>query len=233
MIRYSVLLIVFVFANPLLGQTVHEREKANEDLNGLQRYLPKIQHALQAGDARGSFTLIQELSTAVAAINLRLYRAENQLKEFERLSSARGDSDTRLLVSIAQLALDTKDDDKANLYARRALDNMRNARGDDLGAAIFYANHVLGFIALHAGDVASARHYLLESAKTPGSILLNKRGPNTALARELLLRGEQETVMQYLDLCKKWSNRPLIENWQATIRGGAVPDFGYNLQLRP
>ena len=92
---------------------------------------------------------------------------------------------------------------------------------------MYYGNHVLGMLALKRGDVNSAKRYLIESAKTPGSWALNGiRPPNIALAYELLALGEREAVYEYLDLCKVFSKKDaMIESWKAAIRAGSIPDF--------
>ena len=51
------------------------------------------------------------------------------------------------------------------------------------------------------------------------------------LAKELLEKGERETVIAYLQACAKfWKmGRDEVQNWIATIKGGGTPDFGGNL----
>jgi hypothetical protein len=63
---------------------------------------------------------------------------------------------------------------------------------------------VLGLVALRQGSVANAKQYLLESGKTTGSPQLDSFGPDFTLAKELLQKGERETVLEYLSLCRKF-----------------------------
>jgi hypothetical protein len=92
---------------------------------------------------------------------------------------------------------------------------------------VYYGNHVLGMLALKRGDIAGAKHYLIESAKTPGSWRLNGAWPpDPSLARELLTLGEREAVCEYLDLCKVFTNQDaMIERWKEAIRAGSIPSF--------
>ena len=52
-------------------------------------------------------------------------------------------------------------------------------------------------------------------------------GPNWDLAQELLAKGEHETVLAYIDLCRKFwqSDRGRLDTWAATIRNGGSPNF--------
>src|ERR1700719_3714085 len=75
-----------------------------------------------------------------------------------------------------------------------------------------------------------ADRYLLASGKTPGSPQLDSFGPNMTLAKELLAKGESDSVLQYLDLCKNFweGERQQLDDWRDAIRGGKTPDFGAN-----
>jgi hypothetical protein len=57
---------------------------------------------------------------------------------------------------------------------------------------------------LREGKLADAKAYLLKAGATSGSPQLNSFGPQMPLARELLEKGEKETVLQYLDLVSKF-----------------------------
>jgi hypothetical protein len=48
------------------------------------------------------------------------------------------------------------------------------------------------------------------------------------LARELLLRGEQETVLQVFEDCKRfWKlDRGRLDQWSEDVRAGRLPLFG-------
>ena len=61
--------------------------------------------------------------------------------------------------------------------------------------------------------------------------MLGSFGPNMSLAKDLLAKGEQETVLEYLELCRKfWGlNRGKLDEWVKDIEAGRMPEFGANL----
>lgn len=104
------------------------------------------------------------------------------------------------------------------------------------GNAVQNFNHALGRIALAAGDAAEARKRLLASADSKGSPTMNSFGPNMAFAKELLGKGEKDTVLAYFDLCAKFwqfdkdpTHGGKLAKWRAQIEKGETPDFGANL----
>jgi len=83
---------------------------------------------------------------------------------------------------------------------------------------------------LKAGNIEEAGSYLLAAAETSSSPQLNSFGPNMLLAKELLEQGEQDIVLEYLELCGKfWKKTDKLKRWAATVRGGGIPEFGGNL----
>ena len=52
-----------------------------------------------------------------------------------------------------------------------------------------------------------------------------------SLAKELLERGETQTVLEYFDLCAKfWSfDRAKLKAWRDAAKAGIIPDFQANL----
>src|SRR5581483_732491 len=99
---------------------------------------------------------------------------------------------------------------------------------DNLGEARHRGNLILCKIALDNGDMASARKYLVESANTHGSAVLDSFGPDLSLAKEMLAKGEKEAVIQYLQGCSRFwkSRREDIAVWVQAINAGRKPDFG-------
>jgi hypothetical protein len=97
--------------------------------------------------------------------------------------------------------------------------------------AVHDANVVLGRVALHKGDVDTAKARLLKAGMTAGSPALGSFGPNMMLARELLEAGETDTVLQYFELCAVfWKHdRGQLDEWRRTVEAGGMPDFGANL----
>lgn len=98
------------------------------------------------------------------------------------------------------------------------------------GNAIHDGHTVLGLVALREGRVADAKAELLLAGGTVGSPNLDTFGPNVMLAKELLERHEDATVLAYFDLCGRfWDDHDRLARWSADIRAGRVPDFGANL----
>ena len=52
-------------------------------------------------------------------------------------------------------------------------------------------------------------------------------GPNWNLAQELFAKSEHETVLAYIELCRKfWQlGRGRLDSWSTTIRNGGSPNF--------
>lgn len=112
------------------------------------------------------------------------------------------------LSDLAKKALDAGDLVKAKSYATELLEKIPQMRDalpgvDPTGTATFDANTLLGLVALRQGSVSQARQYLLESAKTPVVREFGPFGPDFTLARELLAKGEQDAVLEFLTGCKQ------------------------------
>jgi hypothetical protein len=99
------------------------------------------------------------------------------------------------------------------------------------GNAIQNYNLVFGRLALRDGDLATAKTRLLAAGHTPGSPQLDSFGPNMSLARELLIRGETESVLQYFELCRVFWKDDFgkLDEWKKAVQAGQTPDFGANL----
>jgi hypothetical protein len=142
-----------------------------------------------------------------------------------------------LLLYIAPAALAAGENEKARTYSSELIalgESQRSQPG--FGASMYsdathIGNLVLGQLALTEGDVEKAKVSLLAAGDVPGSSVLNSFGPNMLLAKELLKRGERETVVQYLDACGRFWKRQdeKLEQWKQIIAHGGMPDFGPNL----
>jgi hypothetical protein len=120
-------------------------------------------------------------------------------------------------------------DDAKNL-AEKMLDTDDTADWN-YGNRIHHGNIILGRIALSNGNLDEAKSRLLLAGKTSGSPQLNSFGPNMALAKELLERGQTDVVLEYFELCKKFwtmSGRKL-EQWADDVKSQRAPKFGGNL----
>jgi len=136
------------------------------------------------------------------------------------------------LGDVAKVAFDADDLVKAGQYASELLqDAPKYKKSWNYGNAIHTGNIILGRIALRRGDVPGADQYLLAAGATPGSPQLDSFGPNMSLAKELLEKGERDTVLAYLQSCTKfWQmGGTKLQGWIATVKGGGAPDFSSNL----
>jgi len=130
-----------------------------------------------------------------------------------------------LLPDAAKAAFEAGDLGKARSYAEEVLAET----GED-GDKLHHGHLILGRIALRADDVAKAREHLLAAGKTSGSPALNSFGPNMALARELLEKGERQGVLEYFKLCGSFWKEDRLDTWAKEVRAGKIPDFGANLE---
>src|SRR5689334_3501572 len=91
------------------------------------------------------------------------------------------------------------------------------------GNAIQDANLALGEVALRQNDIESAKKYLLEAGKTPGSPQLSSFGPDPILAADLFAKGEKNTVLNYLDECGSFWHGSQLARWHSDVEAGNLP----------
>jgi tetratricopeptide (TPR) repeat protein len=94
--------------------------------------------------------------------------------------------------------------------------------------AVQRANTILGRVALRAGDITSAKEYLLNSVDSGAARDIAFSGPILILAKELFERGERDAVLQYLENCLAlWPRgEPILRLWIGEIQAGKTPNFG-------
>ena len=160
--------------------------------------------------------------------------ATQSMKQFERAMERHGRKFYRytLLGDAARAAFEAGETEKSRKYAEELLE-MANSNEEfafRTGNAIHHGNLVLGRLALKAGDIEGAKRHLLEAGQSTGSPQLNSFGPNMLLAKELLEKGEKDVVQEYFDLCSKFWDREELNEWEAVIEKGQIPDFGANLR---
>lgn len=174
-------------------------------------------HILEMGGSRG-----EPDPNAAARALIQFERA------YELLGKADGD---HLLEDLAKAAFVAGETKKAREYADAMLSNA--AGGWNFGNRIHHGHLTLGRLALAEGNLEEARDRLLKAGQTPGSPQLDTFGPNMALAKDLLERGEKEVVLKYFELCSEFwnSERDLntLAEWTSLARAGRMPDFGANL----
>ena len=149
-----------------------------------------------------------------------------------------------LLMKLAPAAIAAGDNDKASNYAGEMVDlsnrlslKYKNLPSSTPDNAAHISNIVLGRIAFDNGKIDEAKEHLLAAGKLTGkSPTLVSFGPDMSLAKLLLEKGEQETVLKYFDLCATfWKNDIALEKlaqWKSAVEKDETPDFGVNLQLR-
>ena len=152
-----------------------------------------------------------------------------------------GLSDHFVAARLAKLALEAGENQLAHDYAVSALkladaDAAKWAKHGIFpnprvvcAHADYYANMVLGRLALLNGDLRSAEQYLLASGGAQTSFLL----PNLSLASELLKHGDLQTrlvVLQFIEKIKTfWPIPPKnFQQWEADITAGKMPNFQSN-----
>jgi len=148
------------------------------------------------------------------------------------LDRAQGPARFYALADAATEALEAGETAKAEQYAVELLQSAKEyRRGWNYGNAIHKGHIILGRIALRRDDIEGAKQHLLAAGETPGSPQLNSFGPNMTLAKELLEKGERDTVAAYLESCSKfWKmGKDQLQGWIATVKSGGIPDFGANL----
>lgn len=146
-----------------------------------------------------------------------------------------------LRLDLALAALEAGEVDSAKKHAAETLRNNKDQTNWNYGNIIHNANQILGRCAVREGKLADAKTYLLKAGATPGSPQLDSFGPQMQLARELSEKGEQETVLEYLDLVARfWANPDerteanskrtarehlnQLEAWKTQLRAGKIPD---------
>ncbi|HKW30746.1 MAG TPA: hypothetical protein VJT54_15535 [Verrucomicrobiae bacterium] len=120
----------------------------------------------------------------------------------------------------------------ARNYATELLVLAPQFRSDwNYGNAIQDGNLVLGRIAVRAGRIEDGKMYLLKAGNSPGSPQMDSFGPNMSLAKDLLEKGDRDTVLQYFELCRKfWTmDNGNLDQWGKEVKAGKIPDFGANL----
>lgn len=157
-------------------------------------------------------------------------QALDAMQRAQRTST--GDGLTQL-INLAKFAYAAGETALARKYAEQILEVAPQHDGQwNYGNAVHDGNAILGRIALQEGEREKAKAYLLSAGRTPGSPQLNSFGPGMSLASELLQKGESETVLRYLELCRSfWKmGAERLDRWTDAIRNGTAPDFAANLR---
>ena len=121
--------------------------------------------------------------------------------------------------------------DIAEQFANKCLQIADKYKDDwNYGNAICKGHLTLGRIELLRGNISDAKSHLILAGKTPGSPQLDTYGPNMLLAKELLEKGEKETVLEFLKLCERFwgSGLKKLKKLEKEIKSGEIPSFRDN-----
>jgi hypothetical protein len=193
----------------------------------------RLQTAIAKSDEEAVQSEVARLRTIFSQLGMPPSTPREQLLAAEsRAAKLSGEELFDELPDLAKRSFNAEEIDKAGAYAKRLVDMAPSYHKSwNYGNAIFDAHLVLGRIALQHGDISMAGEHLLAAGATPGSPQLDSFGPNMALAKELLEKGQPEVVLKFFVLCKKfWEmDAGKLERWTTEVRGGKIPDFGANL----
>jgi hypothetical protein len=193
--------------------------------------LDQIRAAVRAEDWPEASRIAIRLNTTL--LNLRRSQASPllELQHLEILGGKDGMTRNPLLPRMARAAFAAGEWARAEGLANEGLEAAKHGVFWWTGDAVHQGNIILGRLALRESKLEAAKLYLLAAGKTPGSSSLGSLGPNMALAKDLLDRGETATVLEYLQSCGGfWSaDRGKLAEWIALVRAGLKPDFGPNL----
>jgi len=203
----------------------------DQEMARLKAILSQIADSLSKGR-------LAEASRSATALGTRISQHEMDLalEELEHRLPADGAGRIYPLDQAAKAAYRAGQYSKAEIYARELLSLSDKYPEDPYRGSAIYAGHVvLGRIALNRDhNVEEAKAQLMAASKTPGSPVLNSFGPNVALARDLLMIGERDVVLQFFESCRAfWKGAPAqqkLESWTETLKSCCqMPDFGFNL----
>lgn len=227
-IRSFALSAVLMFALSASGQI-----QATE-IEKLQTLADQVKAALAASDLDLAMRLGAQLSVGISK-QRQATQPTPQQKLHDTVQSLPAEGIERFygLKAAAQVAFDAGDLNTAENYANELLADAPSYPKDwNYGNAIYSGNMLLGRVALRRDkNVALARNLLIASGKTPGSPQLNSFGPNMSLAKDLLVAGERDTVLEFFGESSFWNQKfSKLDQWAATVKGGGEPDFGANLR---
>jgi len=196
----------------------------------IYRQLDAIRNAVRADEWNEAWRRSILLNASLARLTNMRVSPDLELAHVEMLAGKDAISRGPMLARMTKAAYAAGSFEKAERYAKEALEASTHGVFWWTGDAIHQGNIVLGRLALRRGEVEAAKQYLLQAGKTPGSSTLSTQGPNMALAKELLDRKEFDVVLQYLDLCGSFwtAGGNKLAEWVALTKAGLRPDFGPN-----
>ena len=114
-------------------------------------------------------------------------------------------------------------------YARREIDMIPEVfQGLPSGLIMHRAQTLIGLIYVAQNDIQAANAALAASINGISAGGFGWIGsPSMALAHELLLKGQNQSVLAYMDKCVKvgWSKSEQVVRWETAIGSGDQPEF--------
>jgi len=157
--------------------------------------------------------------------------AKKAYGHFELASKLTEDEQRKRLlrIELARTAFEAGETSRAVSLATEVLGELPKEKEAWARADLIHNAHlILGRAALRNGDVAEGKLQLIAAGQVDGSPVLSSFGPSMLLAKELLDKGERETVLEYFaEVGAFWKNVKL-QQWIATVKSGGIPDFGGN-----
>lgn len=211
MLRHLLLLVV-------CGVVAHAQDWA-----AIDKEFAAVRAAVEARDLKALVDASGSLSRLTLSEWLKNHTPADNLRRSEDLAAAHPAARTTALPSMAMLAAQAGEWQKARRYAQDAL-----ATPATVIDSVHIANNVLGLVALHDGDVTGAELYLRAAGSAKGDTSLKRWGPTLALAKALLDRGRNQAVLEYLQACQSFvTDNPKLAVWIATLKGGGAPDLSH------
>ncbi len=223
------------------GSMIYAMRLSQQDYRGLAEELLKRAGGPGSSQVSSSFGQAWSLGQHYHLERLRALSAEaktqfakKELAQWEQAIPGAPDEGWRsgVLGDAAKAAVEAGELKKAEKFANELLEIASRHTGEEkYGPAVHDGNMILGRLALRQGNIQEAKAYLIKAGHTLGGGTLTSFGPNMSLAKELLERGERESVIEYLELCKTFWSYPRnpLEPWIQTIKAGRMPEFGPNL----
>jgi tetratricopeptide (TPR) repeat protein len=189
--------------------------------------------ALEPGNWQWPMELGHLLMLEVQSANAEMRRslAARAYEQYSLAYSAtKSDSQKPILLSrLPVAAFEAGDLKHAREWSVEVLNQAATNQSASMMGPVHHAQIILGRIALIEGNLAEAKNRLLLAGQTSGSPALKGFGPNMSLAKELLEKGERETVLKYFEECGNFWKDAKLDQWTAKVKAGDMPQFGANL----
>jgi hypothetical protein len=174
---------------------------------------------------------LYSLQMSTANGDSRRQFAKKAYDQFEQAFTLTADDrgKRQLRIELARTAFEAGETSRAVSLASELLGELGRETSPGFRADLSHNVHtILGRAALRNGDVAEGKLQLIAAGQVDGSPVLSSFGPSMLLAKELLDKGERETVLEYFaEVGAFWKNVKL-QQWIATVKSGGIPDFGGN-----